>query len=79
MRYGGFLTGEEAIQEHRLPLFFLIANNSLLNQIPNSYENLMHNTIRLNTKPDIRETMLFLANFQYGIGYKPKVNYNLLT
>lgn len=77
MRYGGFLTGEEAVQEHRLPAFFLIASENLLNLIPNSTENLMYNTLRLNTKSDLRETMLFLANFQYGIEYKGQ--YNLFT
>jgi hypothetical protein len=30
MRYGDFLSGTHAIQEHRLPVFFMISNRSFL-------------------------------------------------
>jgi hypothetical protein len=61
MRYGEFLSATESIQEHRLPAFFMIASHELLSKIEYSYDTLWQNTMRLNTKPDLRETMLHLG------------------
>ena len=49
----------------KLPAFFLIAPTPLLDKIPNSYATLWHNTGRLNSKLDIRETLLYLVEFLF--------------
>lgn len=80
MRYGDFESDTYAIQEHRLPAFFLLTKRDFLNNIPGSYETLKHNTERLTTKPDIRKTLLYLMNYQYNINYKDSSNFvNLFT
>jgi hypothetical protein len=65
MRYGNFLTDSHAIQEHRLPVFFLLNKRSYLGDIEYSYDALAHNTGRLTSKPDIRRSLMFLANNRY--------------
>jgi len=40
MRYGEFESGQAAIQEHRLPVFFLLARHEFLQTIPYSYSTL---------------------------------------
>lgn len=66
MRYGDFLFGTSAIQEHRLPVFFMVASHRHLKTIPESYDTLMHNTQRLTTKGDLRRSVLYLAARQYN-------------
>lgn len=81
MRYGNFLSNSYAIQEHRLPAFFLIGQKSFLDSIEYSYDTLTHNTERLVTKPDIRRTLLFLAGYPYGASREPRTDkfVNLFT
>lgn len=81
MRYGEFLTHQESIQEHRLPAFFFIARKDFLkNYSPETAAVLQHNTQRLNSKPDIRETILALADWQAGLQHtKHPRFFNLLS
>jgi hypothetical protein len=81
MRYGKYRSATESIQEHRLPAFFMIASHELLSKIEYSYDTLWQNTMRLNTKPDLRETMLHLgAIASNGIYEKNQPGfYSLLT
>jgi hypothetical protein len=80
MRYGDFDSDTFAIQEHRLPAFFLLTKRDFLNKIPSSYETLKHNTERLTTKPDIRKTLQYLMRYQYNMPYTDNSNYvNLFT
>lgn len=81
MRYGDFLTGTKAIQEHRLPAFFLLAQRPFLDSIENSYDVLTHNTLRLTTKPDIRRTLLYLSKLPYNMPIGPRKDYfvNIFT
>lgn len=76
MRYGSFLIDPNSIQEHRLPAQFVIARKGFLETFD---ENLSHNTFRLNSKPDLRETMIYLANYQNGIEYTPTSFYSLFS
>ncbi|CAG9336230.1 unnamed protein product [Blepharisma stoltei] len=69
MRYGKWFTDIEAYQEAKLPAFFLIASNSLLDRIPNSYDSLTYNTMRLTTKIDLRTSSLYLSGLPYDIQY----------
>ena len=69
MRYGNWYKDYEAYMESKLPSFFLIANNELLNSIENSYDSLEHNSKVLTTKPDLRTAALYLAGLPYGIEY----------
>jgi hypothetical protein len=71
MRYGNFESDTWAIQEHRLPAFFLLTKRSFLRKIPGSYDTLRHNTERLITKPDIRRSIQFLMDYQYNLEMKP--------
>jgi len=57
----------EAIQEHRLPAFFLIAKKQILDRIEHSMDVLTHNTKRLTTKPDLRRTLEFLSGYPYNL------------
>lgn len=66
MRYGEHMTRLKSVQEYRLPASFIIAKKSFLYEI-NAVENLIHNSWRLNSKPDLRESMIFLAQWQNGI------------
>lgn len=68
MRYGEHMTKTKSIQEYRLPASFIIAKKSLLLEL-NAVENLSHNSWRLNSKPDLRESMIFLALWQNGEKY----------
>lgn len=81
MRYGDFLSDRESIQEHRLPALFVIANKELLGKIKDSEATLIHNTLRLTTKPDLRKTMLSLAHWQHDIPFKygKKNFFNLIS
>jgi Protein of unknown function (DUF229) len=65
MRYGNWYQDIEAYQENKLPAFFLIGSKTLLDRIPNSYKNLLENTLRLTTKKDLRPTINFLADMPY--------------
>mmetsp|Transcript_5274 Transcript_5274/g.9677 ORF Transcript_5274/g.9677 Transcript_5274/m.9677 type:complete len:673 (-) Transcript_5274:10-2028(-) len=70
MRYGEFLSAKESIQEHRLPAFFMIASHEFLKKFEYSYDTLTQNTMRLNTKPDLRETMLDIGAYAGGFEYE---------
>jgi hypothetical protein len=63
MRYGDWKRNEAGSQEWKLPAFWMLIPHKILKDIPNSYSNLIHNTYRLTTKYDIRQTMLSLAAF----------------
>ena len=65
MRYGNWFKETEAFQEMKLPAFFLIAPTPLLDKIPNSYATLWHNQDRLNSKLDMRESILYLVEFLF--------------
>jgi hypothetical protein len=67
MRYGNFISNTEAIQESRLPVFFLLGKREHLDRIEYSYDTLTHNTFRLTSKPDLRRSLLYLADLQYGL------------
>jgi hypothetical protein len=67
MRYGNWYQDIEAYQENKLPAFFFIGSNSLLERIPESYENLITNGLRLTTKKDLRPTINYLAEFPYSV------------
>ncbi|CAG9312321.1 unnamed protein product [Blepharisma stoltei] len=75
MRYAGFKSKPNSMQEHRLPVFFLAAKRELLDRIPNSYDTLEHNTYRLTTKPDLRRTVIYLAGELYGKTLNPDSRY----
>ena len=81
MRYGNWYQDIEAYQENKLPVFFLIASKSLLDRIPHSYNNLLENESRLNTKKDLRPTVNYLADMPYFTPEKsPRGTYiNLFT
>lgn len=80
MRYGEFMTAAEAVQEHRLPAFFVIAPRSFLSTIEYSYSNLYMNTQRLTTKPDLRKTMISLASLQSNTSFSsPSRFYDLFN
>jgi hypothetical protein len=66
MRYGNYKSGTQAVQEHRLPAFFLISPKTYLARIHKGSEVLKHNSVRLTTKPDLRRTILSMANRLYG-------------
>jgi len=65
MRYGDWYRHIEAFQENRLPVMFLIGRKSVLEDIPGAYDTLKHNSYRLNSKLDMRKTMLYIANWPY--------------
>ncbi len=65
MRYGEWYSNVAAYQEHRLPAMFLIASNSLLDRMTDSYDTLQHNTNRLVSKLDVHLTLRALAYMPY--------------
>lgn len=67
MRYGDWFKNVEAFQENRLPAFFFINPHSLLKNIEYSYDTLHHNSLRLNTKLDMRKTLIYLSGLPYGL------------
>jgi hypothetical protein len=69
MRYGGFMTETESNQEFKLPACFIIASKTFLKKI-NARENLLHNSFRLSTKTDLRQSMIFLADYQDGRSFQ---------
>ena len=69
MRYGNWKKDMAAKQENKLPALFLIANDGLLQRIPNSYDALWHNTVRLVSKRDLRATILGLVEMPYDKVY----------
>jgi hypothetical protein len=70
MRYGNWFKEIEAFQENKLPAFFLIASNSLLDMFPDSLDVLYHNTLHLTSKRDMRATMLDLARTHANLPYE---------
>lgn len=75
MRYGDFMFGTSAIQEHRLPAFFLVASHRHLKTIPEVFDTLQHNTQRLTTKGDLHRSVLYLAARQYNQTLEPSAEY----
>mmetsp|Transcript_20175 Transcript_20175/g.37607 ORF Transcript_20175/g.37607 Transcript_20175/m.37607 type:complete len:828 (-) Transcript_20175:1181-3664(-) len=65
MRYGAWYTEAAAFQEHRLPAFFMIMTQSLVNRLPNAHDVLMHNSERLVSKLDMHLTVKTLAYAAY--------------
>ena len=61
MRYGDYQKDTNAIQEHRLPALFIMANDRYLEEFEYSKDILQHNTKRLVTMPDLRATVLAMA------------------
>ena len=70
MRYGNWFQEIEAYQENKLPAFFLLTSNELLDRIPSSRATLENNTLRLTTKKDLRPSVNFLADLPYSTGTK---------
>lgn len=77
MRYGEWWSTEEAAVEWRLPAFFFIASDNLLEKVPNSVQTLVHNTHRLTSKIHQRYMTLFLAELATGVNFNS--TNNLLT
>jgi hypothetical protein len=67
MRYGDWFNSVEAFQENRLPVFFVIAPNAVINNIECSLDTLKHNTFRLNSKLDLRKTLIYMSGYPYGL------------
>ena len=63
MRYGDWKRNEAGAQEWKLPTLWMLIPHKILKDIPDSYSNLIHNTYRLTTKYDMRQTMLSIAAF----------------
>ncbi|CAG9312109.1 unnamed protein product [Blepharisma stoltei] len=69
MRYGDWYKLLEGSIEHKLPMLITLASNSLLDDIPNSYDSLYHNSNRLMSKLDLHRTLKHLAHVPYYRGY----------
>ena len=63
MRYGGYMIKPESMQEYKLPACFIIANTAFLEEI-HAKDALIYNSYRLTSKPDLRQSMLYLASLQ---------------
>ena len=70
MRYGDWFKSVEAFQENRLSAFFVIASHDFLQSIPGSYDTLEHNSKLLNSKYDMRKTLIWLSGLPYGLSMK---------
>jgi hypothetical protein len=66
MRYGEHMSKTKSIQEYRLPASFILGHRSFLSQVSN-ISTLQTNSWRLNSKPDLRQTMIYLAEWQSGL------------
>lgn len=62
MRFGEWRRDLAAVQEHKLPAFFLIGSKSLISSIPGAQETIRENTWKLFSKKDIRRTLLWLSH-----------------
>jgi hypothetical protein len=67
MRYGAWYRNAEAFQENRLPAFFLMTQNSIVDSLEGSLDTLFHNSLRLTSKLDLRKTLTFLTGVPYGL------------
>lgn len=65
MRYGDWMKSVEAFQENRLPPLFLITPKALTKEIPGAEQTLAHNSLRLNSKYDMRKTLIYLSGVPY--------------
>jgi hypothetical protein len=65
MRFGDWRRELAAVQEHKLPAFFLIGSRGLFEKVPGSLETIRTNTWRLFSKKDIRRTLLWLAQYPH--------------
>lgn len=82
MRYGDWFNSVEAFQENRLPVLFVIAPTSVTSNIEHSLDTLKHNTLRLNSKLDLRKTMIYFSGYPYGLNISSIENHdaaNLFT
>lgn len=82
MRFGDWKIDLAAVQEHKLPVFFLIASRTLLESIPNALDTVRTNTWRLFSKKDIRRTLLWLSHYPDLISLPQEdslQHFNLLT
>jgi hypothetical protein len=75
MRYGNYVSDTQGIQEHRLPVFFLLNKRNFLNKIEYAYDALAHNTKRLTSKPDVRRSLMFLASHRYDLPLEKHAKY----
>jgi len=66
MRYGDWMKSVEAFQENRLPPLFLITPSSLIREIAHAEETLKQNSLRLNSKYDMRRTLIYLSGVPYA-------------
>ncbi|CAG9320869.1 unnamed protein product [Blepharisma stoltei] len=82
-RHGGWLKTSSGVNEHRIPLTFLIASNSFLSKIPKSIETLIQNSNKLISNYDFHSTLIGLGNFsQEDISSMTSIrfkSYNLFT
>mmetsp|Transcript_33360 Transcript_33360/g.58498 ORF Transcript_33360/g.58498 Transcript_33360/m.58498 type:complete len:682 (+) Transcript_33360:466-2511(+) len=65
MRFGEWRRDLAAVQEHKLPAFFLIGSRHLIENIPGAVQTIRHNTWKLFSKKDIRRTLLWLAQYPH--------------
>lgn len=65
MRYGAWYTEDAAFQEHRLPAFFLILSQSIVDRLPSAHDILAHNSERLVSKLDMHLTIKVLSIAAY--------------
>jgi hypothetical protein len=79
MRYGHWYRSVEAFQETRLPVFFVISHKKILDNIEYSYDTLQHNTLRINSKLDLRKTLIYLSGYPYGLNIQSKENYRAIN
>lgn len=63
MRFGEWRRDLAAVQEHKLPAFFLIGSRPLLESIPGALKTVRENTWKLFSKKDIRRTLLWLSQY----------------
>lgn len=69
MRYGEWFKLIDGSHEHKLPMLVTITSTSLLKDIPNSLDNLYHNSNRLISKLDLHRTLKHLSYLPYYRGY----------
>lgn len=66
MRYGDWFKLLDGSHEHKLPSLFIIGSNSLLDDIPFSYDILNHNSYRLTSKLDLNKTLRHITLLPYN-------------
>ena len=71
MRYGEHMSKTKSVQEYRLPASFIISKKNFLREVAD-LKTLQENSWRLNSKPDLRESMIYLARYQSGLALEAK-------